>query len=451
MLKKNIFTTKKDLLSLLESNLKEMAVDYGNRPERMNQDLERKLANKTHPYKDNPAIPQEVPQGIPSNFEELIASKRFKDVVEKVKHYTGMQGNITEQNTFVQLQRMMLSSMQRVIAFERQHKQELEELSIQLVKKEMSIPEGFIQFDVKLVGIGEISNEGFSNKSENPTEEEIEQEFGINAEEAEQDVEGFIDAFENFNDEVAKRRVLNALIQGSAKKGHYMFELANERLNQMDPNIINLYGVLMSVNDLLYWILPESSMISPDGDGGGAPKAGKEEVNIETDPPTIIVRGVFFPVLIHELIKGVMELIASKGLPKDQKAADMVMGVTDTLPSEIWDLIIGPGIWSKFVQSYPDRLFDDDVKHIQNYLFSRFSQLSNEEFFRVTRLILKGDPMGKEIIDRIVSEIEEHLRNEDWEEEEYNMNNDDDDDDNGGGLDNFLGGLGIRLSDDDED
>jgi hypothetical protein len=84
-------------------------------------------------------------------------------------------------------------------------------------------------------------------------------------------------------------------------------------------------------------------------------------------------------------------------------------------------------------------------------LFSRFSQLTPEEFFRVTKLILKGDPMGRQIIDRMVSEIEEHLRNEDWEEEEYNMNNADDEDNGGGGLDDFLGGLGIHLSDDDED
>jgi hypothetical protein len=444
MSKKNILITKKKLLSLLETNIKEMAIDYGNRPERINPDIENKLANKEHPYKDNPAIPQEVPQGIPSNFEELISSQRFKDVVEKVKYYTGVQANITQENTFIQLQRMMLAAMQHVLQFEQQYKQELEQLAVDLVKKEMSIPEGFVQFDAKLVGIGEISEEGFSNQEQNPTEEEIEQEFGINGDDAEQDVEQFMSAFENFDEEVAKRRMLNALIQGSAKKGHYMFELVNERLTQMDPNIIKLYGVLMSVNDLLYWIFPDEMILG--GGGGGDAKAGKEELNIQTEPPTIIARGVFFPALVHELIKGVMELIASKGLPKEQRAADMVMGVTDNIPSEIWDLRLGPIIWSKFVESYPDRLFDDDVKHIQNYLFSRFSQLSTKEFFRVTKLILKGDPLGKQIIERMVSEIEEHLRNEDWEEEEYNMGNTDDE----GGLDDFLGSLGISLSPDEE-
>lgn len=445
MSNKNILITKKNLLSLLETNIKEMAIDYGNRPERINPDIENKLANKEHPYKDNPAIPQEVPQGIPSNFEELIASQRFKDVVEKVKHYTGIQANITQQNTFVQLHGMMLGALQHVLQFEQQHKQELEELAVELVKKEMTIPDGFVQFDAKLVSLGEIDEEGFSNQQQNPTEEEIEQEFGVNGDEAEQDIEQFMTAFEHFDEEVAKRRMLNALIQGSAKKGHYMFELVNERLTQMDPNIIKLYGVLMSVNDLLYWMFPDDMILG--GGGGGEAKAGKEEVRTDTDPPTIIARGVFFPALVHELIKGVMELIASKGLPKEQRAADMVMGVTDNIPSEIWDLRLGPVIWSKFVETYPDRLFDDDVKHIQNYLFSRFSQLSTKEFFRVTRLILKGDPLGKQIIERMVSEIEEHLRNEDWEDEEYNMNNADDDE---GGLNDFLGGLGIHLSPDEE-
>jgi hypothetical protein len=433
--------TKKKLLSLLKENLTEMPIDYGQNPERMNPDLERKLADKEHPYKDNPAIPQEKPEGVTSNFEELISSQRFMDVVQKVKNYTGQEGNVTDQNGFSQLTSSMMGAMRQVLEFEAQHKDMLENLAVELVKKELSVPEGMLQYDAKLVGIGEIGNEGFSNQEENPTEEEIEQEFGVDGEEAAEDVENFIDAFEKFNDEVAKRRVINALIQGSSKKGHYMFELVNARLTQMDPNIVRLYGVLMSVNDLLYWMFPDEAMLG--GGGGGAEKAGKEEINTETDPPTVIARGVFFPVLIHELIKGTMEIIATKGLPNDKKAADMVMGVTDNLPSEIWDLRLGPVIWEKFVDSYPDKLFRDDARHIQNYLFSRFSQLDTKEFFKVTNLILKGSPLGKQIIEKMVSEIEEHLRNEDWEEEQYNMEVGDDDDDENDGLDDLFSQLGI--------
>ena len=45
--------------------------------------------------------------------------------------------------------------------------------------------------------------------------------------------------------------------------------------------------------------------------------AGKEEIDPETDPPTIKARGITFPVLVHELVKGTMELLATQGLPDD--------------------------------------------------------------------------------------------------------------------------------------
>ena len=259
-----------------------------------------------------------------------------------------------------------------------------------------------------------------------------------------------------------------------------MFELVNERLNQMQPGIVRLYGILMSVNDFLYWMFPDEQIgqfINAPGakagredvkkannqnDGGDEEQQGNDEEGGEQggqggqegqNKPTVTVSGVFFPVLLHELIKGVMDAMATKGLPDSENAANMVMGKADTLPNETWDLRLGPIIWEKFLESYPDRLFEEDAKHIQHYFFSRFSQLSTDDFFKLARLIIKGDPLGKEIVEKMVSEIEEHLRNEDWEEEEYRMNNSDDDIDNDGdndGLKGFLGGLGIGLSDDVE-
>ena len=437
--------SKKNLLHLIERNLKEMPVDYGDNPERMNPDLERKLADKQHTYADNPGIPQEEPEGLPSNFEELIASERFINVVNTIKRYTGFEGNVTDQNSFNRLMMMMRQSMVDVLQFESENKEALEELAVELVKKEMAIPEGSLQFDAKLVPIGGISSEGFQQQEENPSEEEIEQQFGVSDEEAAEGVEDVIDAFEKFNDEVAKRRLLNAMIQGSAKKGHYMFELVNDRLEGMNNGIVRKYGILMSINDALYWLFPDEMLMSA-GQGGGF--AGKEEVDTETDPPTVKARGVFFPVLVHELIKGTMEVLATRGLPDDPKSAEMVMGKADTLPAEIWDVRFGPVIWQKFVQTYPDRLFEEDKKHIQNYLISRFSALTTDEFFKLMRMILKGDQRANQIIERMVQDIEQSLRSEDYEEDQYNREFGDDND-SGGGLDDFLGSLGIRLPEDE--
>jgi hypothetical protein len=435
--------SKKELLETIKG-LKEMPVDYGDNPERMTPDVEDKLASRETPFKDNPSFPEESPEGVESNFEELLASKRFKDVVAKVKRYTGEEGNITDQNVLSQLMSTMQRTLMSVLRFEQDNKEYLENLAVELVKKEMSLPEDTLQFDAKLVGIGGIDSEGFSKESEDPSEEEVEQQFGVNPEEAEDGLEDFMDAMEKFDQETAKRRFINALIQGASKKGHYMFELVANELTERDPNIVNQYGVLMSVNDLLYWVLPDGMMEMGMGDGN---QAGKEEIDTETDPPTIIARAVFFPALIHEVIKGVMEIMGTQGLPDDPRSAEMVMNKTDTLPSEIWDLRLGPIIWEKFRSSYPDRLNQEDMTHIQNYLFSRFSQLDAEEFFRVAKEIMRGSAMGKSILGNMVDQIIQDLQNEDYEEDQYNREKEDDDDD---GLGGFLGSLGITFSPEDD-
>jgi hypothetical protein len=435
--------SKKELLETIKG-LKEMPVDYGDNPERMTPDVEDKLASRETPFKDNPSFPEESPEGVESNFEELLASKRFKDVVAKVKRYTGEEGNITDQNVLSQLMGTMQRTLMSVLRFEQDNKEYLENLAVELVKKEMSLPEDTLQFDAKLVGIGGIDSEGFSKESEDPSEEEVEQQFGVNPEEAEDGLEDFMDAMEKFDQETAKRRFINALIQGASKKGHYMFELVANELTERDPNIVNQYGVLMSVNDLLYWVLPDGMMEMGMGDGN---QAGKEEIDTETDPPTIIARAVFFPALIHEVIKGVMEIMGTQGLPDDPRSAEMVMNKTDTLPSEIWDLRLGPIIWEKFRSLYPDRLNQEDMTHIQNYLFSRFSQLDAEEFFRVAKEIMRGSAMGKSILSNMVDQIIQDLQNEDYEEDQYNREKEDDDDD---GLGGFLGSLGITFSPEDD-
>jgi hypothetical protein len=196
----------------------------------------------------------------------------------------------------------------------------------------------------------------------------------------------------------------------------------------------------------MYWVLPDQMMdmmMSQQGVGG------KEEVDIETDPPTVKARGLFFPILVHELIKGTMEVLGTQGLPDDPKQAEMVMASTDTLANEVWDLRLGPVLWEKFLAAYPERLFDEDKKFIQSYLFARFSALSADEFFKLAKMILRGDAKATSILDRMVTEIVNHLNDvhSDDDDESYDDDEDGDtmgpDDDDLSDLDDFLGSLGI--------
>jgi hypothetical protein len=410
----------------------------------MSPDIKGKMERGETPLSTNPAFPDIKSPDVPVSFEEKIASKRFNDVVEKVKRYTG-QEDVRSPNALRGLQMAMMGAVRDVFNIQSQNKEYLENLAVDLVRKEMGVRPDQIQYDAKLVGMGDIDMSGFSKQGEEPEQEEIEQNF----QQKEEDIEDFISAFERFDIEKAKRRFINALIQGSSKKGHYMFELVRDELDRLDSDLLNLYGVLMSVNDLLYWVLPDEAMNMMMNQGG---VAGKEEVDIETDPPTVKARGVFFPILVHELIKGTMEILGTQGLPDDPKQAEMVMGSTDTLANEIWDLRLGPVLWEKFIEAYPEKLFDEDKRWIQNYLFARFSALSSDEFFKLAKAILRGDSKATQILDRMVTDIVTHL-NENDSDEDYSDDDDNetitpsyDDDDDLDDLDDFLGSLGISRS-----
>ena len=92
----------------------------------------------------------------------------------------------------------------------------------------------------------------------------------------------------------------------------------------------------------------------------------------------------------------------------------MILNAEDTLPAEIWDSRLGPIFWEKFVATYPMELFDDDMKHIQHYLFMRFSALSAEEFMRVAKMILKGEPQGQKYIQGMVNDIVRELKDREY-------------------------------------
>jgi len=401
MERKNILVSKEQLLEIRKKLNEAPPIDYGDNPERMDPTLQNRLETGDFPGAGSEAFPQVPEEGIPNTFEELVASKRFQDVVNTVKNYTGVR-NVTP-DSFMQLQQMLMGAVNRIFQIEAQNKQELEELAVKIVREQLSIPEDALQFDAKIVGMGEIDMSGM-----NPGGNQQQQQQQQNAEEE------AAEEFEDFDIEKQKRRFLNQLIQGASKKGHYMFHLVEEDLNAIDNDLINLYGVMMSVNDLVYWIMPDQTTMMMAQSGSGM--AGKEEVDPDTDPPTVKARGITFPVLVHELIKGVMEVLATQGLPDDPRQAQMVMDSEDTLVAEVWDLRLGPVIWEKFREAYPYELMQDDMLEVQNYLFSEFARMDAKELFRLSKNILAGNEEGKEEIRNIVKGIIQEMQKQSYED-----------------------------------
>ena len=427
-----ITKNERSLLKEIKSSLVEAPIDYEG-PERMEPGIERKITSKQTPFNQNPALPQDGDK----DYIEVISSKRFKDSVDKVRRYLGDTTAIQGNNPMMGLMSTVMNGLQRIVQVESQNKEYLERLAVNLVVKELGIPEGSLQFDAKLVHGPMAAAQGMQTEPQQPSDEEVKDAFK-KAEDHSEELEDFADEFEKFNLEKSKRRLINSLIQGAAFKGGHMYVLVSDELSRLDPNLLNHYGVTQALMEHLYWLYPDMEGMA--GSGGG--QMGQSEVDDETDPPTVKARAMTFPLLVHELVKGVYEVFGTHGLPDDPKQAEMVLGAEDTLPAEIWDSRLGPIFWEKFLEAYPDKLFDDDMKHIQHYLFVRFSKLSAQEFLRVAKLILEGNPQGAQFIQRMVDEIVNDLKKDEYNDK---MGDDEDDDDYGDDdLDDFdLSALGF--------
>lgn len=430
--------SKEKLVNRLKSRLYEAPIGYEG-PEKMSPDIQSKIERGETPHSGSKAFPEITPEGPdkPSNFEELVASQRFKEVINRLKRYTGVE-DVTSQNSLMRLQMMVMNAMQEIAQIEAENKEYLEELAIEVVQKEFGIPEGALQYDVQLVKPNDIDSSKLVKQGEEPSEEEIEDMFG--SEEEQEQLEDFMDSFEKFDLEKAKRRFINSLIQGAAKQSSYMFELLNRELNAINPRLLNMYGVFMSFADSLYWLMPDSMVQGMAGDEEST--YGMSELDAKTDPPTVKARGVNLPILIHELAKGVMEIAGTYGLPKDKRRQEAVIKSQDTIVGEIWDMRLGPVIWQKFREAYPDELFDDDKRNLQQYFIVKFAELTPEDFFAMAREILSGSPKGKKMVKDMVDEIIEELKGYEYEDtmKQYEDDEDDDDDED---FDDFLKGLGI--------
>jgi hypothetical protein len=387
--------TKKEFLRLVEA-----PIDYEG-PERMEPGIERKITGKETPYHGFPAVPE-----MDRDFIELISSKRFKDSVDKVRSAMGNTRAIQGTNPLSGLMMTVKQSMQRLIMIQMQNKKRLEDLAVELVRTEMGIPEDAMQFKAELVMQPMGPAEGMQNEPEMPSEEEVEE---------------FMGDMEEFNLERSKRRFINSLIQGAAFKGGHMFNLVRNEINDINPQLMDLYTTTQALMEHAYWIFPDMEGMA----GGGGGQMGQSEVDEETDPPTVKAKAVTFPLLVHELVKGVYEIFGTHGLPDDPKQQEMILNAEDTLPAEIWDSRLGPIFWEKFMATYPMELFDEDKKHIQHYLFMRFSALDAREFMRVAKLILSGDPRGNKFIQDMVNDIVRELKDQDYRDA---MGDEDDDD-----------------------
>lgn len=379
--------TKKEILENIQKTLLK---------EGMDDNLRRKIERGETDYSEH-LDPETI---------RRISNDIISDVTRNFEAKTGRRVNL--QNAT----RVLFDSLSNVLQKEVANKRELENLAIKLVSEEYNVPVGSVDFKAEITGHPQLGgreitktglkmNKGTKRPPEGKTEEEL-------------------------KPNVTKRRLINAMIHGAARKGQNLFHLASDELNRIDPDLVSGYGNIMASNDFIYWALDDDT-IKREGQSGT--HAGQVRVYPHGKPPAagkkplIEAEGMTFPFLLHELTKGVIELITTWGREQDKETRDYVEDKTDNLESETMDIRLGSRIWEKFLD-----ILDVDHLAYKAEILQKISQLPATEFSELINNLMNDDPEAIENLKDIVFGVIRE-KNEEAVEQAFSEYRDDDDDD----------------------
>jgi hypothetical protein len=194
-------------------------------------------------------------------------------------------------------------------------------------------------------------------------------------------------------------------------------------------------------------VIGQNFLDEPDSEGGGDEGEYEGDDSVDTK---IVAKGTMFPVLCHELIKGIKEATARHGLPKEPGMAQKVMGQTDVLSNEPIQLRMGPELYEKLRMLLPDEMFLDENKGLISWFEKILYDIPAKEFLKIISNVVSQDESKNRLATQVFNEIMREAillkkEYEDYDDDNYDGSNDDDDD-GPDDLDDLLRGTNVGLS-----
>lgn len=307
-------------------------------------------------------------------------------------------------------------------------KPELEDIATQIIMEEFGdILEG-VELDIKFEDDGSKIGEMLGNQKRKVKEQEITDEV--------------------LKNKIHKAKLANNLIQGEAKNTKLILNSPEslEKLRIVLGNdfdrAMSLWNQITDIANQSDWIVPikvkaKAMKEEPMGLAGGVKIDWKKydpskdnEYNINDDEeeeeedniqytPVIKARGVDFPMLLHETVKGIMELIASIYQPKEGaeskeiEDAEIVKSNVTSFEDEVEDFRTGPEIASDlrdFINESPNANYSSIMRL---YVYGKMldpEYMNEKDFLELFRGILNKTQKARESVDKIVNEIVEELK-----------------------------------------
>ncbi|MDY0268768.1 hypothetical protein [Trichloromonas sp.] len=353
-------------------------------------------------------------------YKEIFEEADIKDALDD-EYLKNVERKARQQYGYGPSRQEMMEAMDlinKISRIQRGHEKELEEIGINVLKKHYPILND-IELDVKIVNPDDEEKMEMAQKMMDDDQEEMNfdgnEDYGPDAPQ----------------DEINKRKIINNLMQGESQNVHPMLFDCKEEVDKISTELINLHMRHLEINKKFDWFdqvsLEEMMEQAPQMVNAMETDYEEDEETGDTKPK-IKARVLDLVMLIHEVVKGIYELIAAKAIPEDSVMANKILSKTDSLKDEQQDIRYGPYIAAD-LRNYLNEHFEkimigyqgDNVKEL---IYGELVMLPASEFIDVIKGMLSNDTTVtlrkiKKIVDDVVNEIDNYYKKSTMSEFEY--------------------------------
>jgi len=220
------------------------------------------------------------------------------------------------------LQQAMVRSTElvnKITKIESEYTDELSDLAVLVVKENFPIiEEAGIEIDAKIVPMGQIDIPEPPEKND-PLSPNFDK--------------------KDLDKKVAKRNLINSIQQGASIRGAFSFltsDLFETYIKAIDPELLTDYVEILNLSFGIYddeeAIQMLLAMIANNQNMPGG--ESKMEWDENTKHFVIKARAICFPMLVHEIIKGLYEIIGQEGFTSDAEKNKAIIKGADKLSNE---------------------------------------------------------------------------------------------------------------------
>jgi hypothetical protein len=157
--------------------------------------------------------------------------------------------------------------------------------------------------------------------------------------------------------------------------------LFKEYLDQLSPELVEKYNEILKLAFGIYDDENAIAMMLAALAQGQKMQGGESEMEYDEENEQFVIkaRAICFPMLVHEIVKGLYEIVGTEGFGADKEKNQAIVGAVDKLSNEPNDLRFGKFFYDAISKLYNESDIED--ARVRELFFAEVYKLGEDEFF----------------------------------------------------------------------